>query len=331
MEFFNTKCIVDLLLKHKVSIIVIIIIAGMLSIIFSSSYFITPLYKATVILYPTTTYSVSKAIMNTNELIYVDPLEIGEEAQTDQMIQILSSNIIRSKIIERFNLFEHYGLSSAVKFRNHKMNKQLDSKIRIRRTEYNAVKISVLDSDPQYAADIANEMAALFDTTLYEFQRDITAKALEIVENEYNTIKDNISKLQDSLHSLAKNGIYDYDLQIESLNNQLAAEIAKGSKNGVNNIKKEINDIVPYAGIVNRIKKEIQEQEDALAIIKTKYDDARINATQSIPHKFVIASATPDDKQAFPCRIVIVLITMLSTFIVLLFSLIFIERIYRTK
>lgn len=84
------------------------------------------------------------------------------------------------------------------------MNKQLDSKIRIRRTEYNAVKISVLDSDPQYAADIANEMAALFDTTLYEFQRDITAKALEIVENEYNTIKDNISKLQDSLHSLAK-------------------------------------------------------------------------------------------------------------------------------
>ena len=43
--------------------------------------------------------------MNTNELIYVDPLEIGEEAQTDQMIQILSSNIIRSKIIERFNLF----------------------------------------------------------------------------------------------------------------------------------------------------------------------------------------------------------------------------------
>ncbi len=206
-----------------------------------------------------------------------------------------------------------------------------DSKIRIRRTEYNAVKISVLDSDPQYAADIANEMAALFDTTLYEFQRDITAKALEIVENEYNKIKDNISKLQDSLHSLAKNGIYDYDLQIESLNNQLAAEITKGNKNGVNNIKKEINDIVPYAGIVNRIKKEIQEQEDALAIIKTKYDDARINATQSIPHKFVIASATPDDKQAFPCRIVIVLVTMLSTFIVLLFSLIFIERIYRTK
>ncbi len=215
MEFFNAKGIFNLILKLKICMIVIVIMAGICAVVFSSSRFITPLYKSTVILYPTTTYSVSKAIKNTKDLIYVDPLEIGEDTQTDQMIQILNSNIIRSKIVERFNLFEHYGISSE-KHKNHKMNKQLDSKIRIRRTEYNAVKISVLDNDPQFAADIANEIAALFDVTMSESQKDIAVKVLEIIEDEYNTIKNNICILEDSLQGLANKGIYDYNMQLES-------------------------------------------------------------------------------------------------------------------
>ena len=95
----DSKSIIRILLKNKVAVIIILSVATACAVIFSSKSFIKPLYKSITTLYPTTTYSVSKAIMNTNGLIYVDPLEIGEEAQTDQMMQILNSGLIRDKII----------------------------------------------------------------------------------------------------------------------------------------------------------------------------------------------------------------------------------------
>ena len=101
MTEMNSKCIVKLLLKNKLNVLIILVLAVVLAIIFSSKTFIKPLYKSSVILYPTTTYSASKAVMNTNNLIYVDPLEIGDESQTEHMMQILNSGIIREKIRRR--------------------------------------------------------------------------------------------------------------------------------------------------------------------------------------------------------------------------------------
>lgn len=145
----DSKNIVKLIVNNKLNIVIILAVAAICAIIFSSERFIEPLYKSTVILYPTTTYSTSKAILNTNALIYVDPLQIGDENQTDQMIQILNSGKIRNKIIEKYDLMNHYGIKDNVSHKHYKLDKAYDNKIRIKRTEYNSVKIIVLDANPQ--------------------------------------------------------------------------------------------------------------------------------------------------------------------------------------
>ena len=96
----DSKNIFRLLVRYKYSVIIIILLSGICAVIFSSKHFITPLYKSKVVMYPTSTYSISKSLFNTNKLVFVDPLEIGDEDQTDQMLQILKSNIIKDKIIE---------------------------------------------------------------------------------------------------------------------------------------------------------------------------------------------------------------------------------------
>lgn len=276
MSEMDSKSIVKIVLKNKVNVLIILVIAVLCSIIFSSKTFIKPLYKSTVILYPTTTYSVSKAIMNTNNLIYVDPLEIGEEAQTDQMMQILNSTIIRDKIIEKYDLANHYGIKPNCEHKNTKLIKEYENKIRIRRTEYNSVKITVYDTDAQTAADIANDIAALFDETMDDMQKEIASKALEIVEKEYNKTLQNIIDLEDSIRVHHNAGIYQYELEMEKSN---------------------------------------------LFQLKMKYDDARINATESIPHKFVISTAYAADRHVYPIRWVIVTVTFFATLIIIIMIL----------
>ena len=272
----DSKNILYLLLKNKKNVCIILAIAVVCAIFFSSKLFIKPMYRSTVILYPTTTYSVSKAIMNTNNLIYVDPLEIGEEAQTEQMIQILNSGIIRDKIIEEFDLMNHYGIKENCEHRQYKLIKAYDNNIKIRRTEYNSVKIVVFDTDPQYAADIANEIAELFDQTMNEMQKEIASKALEILAKEYNNALNNITALEDSLRQHPNISIYRYELDSQKAN---------------------------------------------LSLLKMKYDDARINATEAIPHKFVVTKAYVADKHVYPVRWLIVTVTFFATLVVIIMIL----------
>lgn len=268
----DSKSILYLLLKNKKNVGIILVLAIVCAIFFSSKLFIKPLYKSIVILYPTTTYSVSKAIMNTNNLIYVDPLEIGEEAQTEQMMQILNSGIIRDAIIKEFDLLNHYGIKENCEHRQYKLYKTYDNNIKIRRTEYNSVKIVVFDTDPEYAANIANEIAVLFDKTMSDIQQEIASKALEIIEKEYNNTKDRIMNLEDSLRKHPNISIYNYELDMEKAN---------------------------------------------LNLLKMKYDDARINATETIPHKFVVTKAYVADKHVYPVRWLIVIVTFFATLVVI--------------
>lgn len=321
MTEMNSKCIVKLLLKNKLNVLIILVLAVVLAILFSSQLFIKPLYKSSVILYPTTTYSASKAVMNTNNLIYVDPLEIGDESQTEHMMQILNSGIIRDKIIEKYDLMNHYGIDNNCEYKQSKLIKAYEDKIRIKRTEYNSVKIIVLDTDPEIASNIANDIAALFDETMNEMQREISAKAYEIVEREYNNTIDEINVLADSLKYYREKGIYNYDIQINTLSQQLATELAKGNDKGAKNIENQINKLSQNGHRYNDISNDIKIKKDYLTLLKTKYDDARLNATETIPHKLVITNAYISDKPVYPIRWVIVTVTFFATLIIIIMVL----------
>lgn len=327
----DSKNIFRLLVRYKYSVIIIILLSGICAVIFSSKHFITPLYKSKVVMYPTSTYSISKSLFNTNKLVFVDPLEIGDEDQTDQMLQILKSNIIKDKIIEKYNLMEHYGINQDHKYKLTNLYKEFDSKIKFRRTEHNAVMIMVLDSDPVYAANIANDISELFDITINSLQKEYANKALEIVENEYDKAIKERTLLEDSLKKLHAIGIYDYDIQITALSEQLAIEIARGNEKSIENIEKKIEFINNYKNINNNLNIRIEQNNQHITDIKSKLEEARIDATHNVPHKFVVTTAYITEKPSYPIRWIIVSVTMISTFMLLVLLLIFIENYSEQK
>ena len=325
-DTYNSKYLFRLLAEYRKSVLIILIAAALLAVLFSSPLFITPLYKSTAILYPTSSNSISKVLISTTYQSNKDILEFGESEQTEQMLQVLNSNRIRDKVIERYHLMEHYGIKPDSRYPYTRLNKLYDNRIKFRRTEYNAVRITVLDSDAELAAKMANDIAELFDTTMNAMQKEVAVKAFQLVETEYNSLCAEMAALEDSLNTLRKLGVFDYEAQAEMLSQQLAVELGKSNTTGVKNIQNQLDILAEYGGAYYAISEKLDHDRLQLSLIKTKYEEAKVDATEDIPHKFVVTSAFKAEHKSYPIRWIIVTITVISTFLLLMLLLAVLDR-----
>ena len=323
---YSSKYLCKLIAEYRKPILIILAIAALCAIIFSAPFFITPLYKSTTVIYPTSSNSISKVLISTTYQSEKDIMNIGEDEQTAQMLQVLNSNRVRDKVISRFNLMEHYKIKANSKYPITKLNKLYDTRIKFRRTEYNAVKITVLDSDAALSARIANEIAEIFDSTMNQMQKEVAIEAYRIVEQEYNTLVAEMDMLEDSLNALRKLGVFDYESQVEMLSQQLAVELGKGNTQGIKNIQEHLDILAEYGGASYAINERLDNDRLQLSLVKAKYEEAKVDATEFIPHKFVVTSAFQAERKSYPTRWIIVVITLLSTFLLLIFCIILYDR-----
>lgn len=305
--------LLKIIIRYRQPLVLIGVVTILLAYLFSSPLFITPLYKSTVILYPTSSNSISKLLLSTTFNTNKDLLEIGEDEQTERMLQILNSNKIRDRIIEKYDLMNHYGIKPGSDYRFTRLYDAYESKIKFRRTEYMAVKITVLDKEPRLASLIADNIAELFDSTMNQMQKEVASRAFVIVENEYFKLKGEVKAMEDSLNVIRRMGINDYESQAEMLNQQLAMELAKNNANGVKAIEQRLGVLAQYGGAYVSLRDMLEHERKQLSQIKAKYDEAKVDATENLPHKFVVTNAYEAEKKAYPIRWLILLIALFST------------------
>lgn len=200
---YNSMDIIRFIFKHKWPIMAVTFIAAIASVVVS--FMITPKYKSSVILFPKTQVSASHAI-STSELLEPDDhiMNFGDEEATEQLIQTLYSEEIRFKIIDKFDLLNHYKINSTGSYPMTKLHEEFSKNIRFKRTEYMAIQIEVMDTDPQIAANIANELAVLLDSTLNKMQQNVAIEIYSMVENQYNILKSEINQIEESLTKISK-------------------------------------------------------------------------------------------------------------------------------
>ena len=142
--------------RHWKLLLIVFIVAFVVSLV--ASLLVTPRYKSTAILFPTNSNRLSKAIMA--ERYSLDYMDYGIERDCEYAIQILSSQSMEDDVCARFNMMEHYGISNDDPQKLFKLHENYRGNVSVKRTEFLGIEISVLDVDPQWAADIANFMAA---------------------------------------------------------------------------------------------------------------------------------------------------------------------------
>jgi uncharacterized protein involved in exopolysaccharide biosynthesis len=296
---------VDLLIymwRKRMILIIVSIVAAVASIIIS--FQITPKFKSTVIMFPSTGASISKSLLSANYVGRQDAYGFGEEEQAEQLLQVLNSELIRERIMQKYNLMEHYEIDPSSKYPYTQLNSQYRDNITFRRTEFMSVEVSVMDTDPQIAADIANDIADLIDTVYNEMKKQRAEAAFILVENEYREAEANIGLLQDSLQ-------------------QIGVSISGAMRRaGGSSVGHMLNALSEHGGSFITLTNRLDHETERLADLRQRYQEAKVEKIQDLPHKFIVDRAYASEKKAYPKKSIIVMVSTASAFLLTLILLI---------
>jgi len=323
---FQTFDFFSFLWKYRKPILIITLAGIILSVVIS--LLIKPRYASEVILYPSGQGSVSRALISTREMSSQNNiLQIGDEEETERLLQILYSDRIRNRLIQKFKLFEHYNIKPESKYKYTQLNEKMKKNISFHKTEYMAIRIRVLDTDPKIAARMANDIASLLDSTVNMMQKRKAVEAFLIVKSEYRNLQREISVIEDSLRTLGKLGVFDVLSQSQGLQEAYLMAIEEGKTEIIKKLGEQMVILGKYGSNYLHLKELLINESDRLSLLKEKYTETKIDAEQNLPHTFLVKRGEIPEKKAVPKRSLIVIAATLSVFLFAVVLLLIIEAI----
>jgi len=325
---FNLWDLIELAFAKHIPLIVVVCLSIIISV--TISFMIPPRYESMVVLFPSSTTSVSEALLS-KTYSSKDLLKFGTDEEVEQFLQILKSDYIRNRIIEKYDLMSHYGISKNITFPRTKLYRKYENNVKIYRTEFNSIRVIVLDEVPEIAAEIATSIADYGDSLISKMQKERAIKAFKLVEREYLETQKNLNLLHDSLRSLRNLGIFEYESQAEVLNMAYTEALIKGNNSAISEIQKKMDLLSRYGGIYSYLRNEVVYETERLGQLKIKYIEAKLDAEQDLPHKYVVSGAEVPEKKSYPIIWLIVLISVITTFIFAMLTLIALENLKKKK
>ncbi len=334
MEKENKYELFDLLIflySKKKSVILVTILGAVVSLVVA--LLIPPLYKSTVVLYSSVIGSNSKTMLK--DWGGYDLLEFGEETKTEHILQVLESNNLKMKLIEKFDLYSHYEIEEDYVYAQTAVLEEISSNISFQKTKFDAIQVTVHDENPVVSANIANAIATLLDSILYETYYQRTMTTYNHLQLQHDDILNRINSLEDSLNVYRKLGVFDYNLEVERYSEALAKGYANNTMTAANRamLDQKFALLSEYGGTYNKLKDFVAMEKGKLSQVRDRILDIKANLNTKFKLSFTIEDAIVSDKKDKPMRSLIILLGTLGTFSMAVFTLLFIEflRNFRKK
>jgi hypothetical protein len=234
----------------------------------------------------------------------------------------------------------------------------LSKQVEVEQTEYKAIQITVFDTDPQIAADMANFIAYFAGYQKNEIQRSKAKEALAIITKEYQNELQAVDLMDKTLLKLREAGVYDYFEQSKQLNEsytlnkvRLDQETAilkvyenskvnlpdtlivktrarvNGYQAAINAVKPQLELLKKYGGIYLDNINTLELERKKLSSLKSRYESTRLDYEQVLPMKFTINQATKPEIAARPRRGLTTGLVFVSTFLLSIIAIALIEAI----
>ncbi len=288
-NYYKTKSIFKLIAKWKWHLIVLVVIAGALAVLLSSSWFIKPKYKSTATVYPANISCLS------------------EESESEQMLELIQSTDIKFRVIESFDLYSHYGVGKDDANSLDKMLKFYNGNVSVQKTPNEAIIISVVDEDPQMASDIADSIIGFYNKMVLDLNVIKSEEIVKIFYAEYVKKNIEVDSLGEELSAFrTEYGLLDLTAQVEKYTEAIyMGRSLEEARSVLGNWKEygaeyQKTDSLYYFAISDMRKD------------KEKYEDALRDAKKVQTYAHVISKPFPADKKSYPVRWLIVLISALG-------------------
>lgn len=298
---FNNLSLIQLILKWKWHLLIITVVAAICGAVFSSSAFITPLYKSEAIAYPAN----------------ISPY--SDESETEQMLQIINSQSIADSVIEKYDLWSHYKIDRNYKFAKTYLMYEYREKIKISKTPYEAVSIVVNDKDPEVACNIAKDILHFYDEKVAKLHREKVGEVVAMYERQLAMKQQDIDSLKDALVELGTEyGISNYTGQ--------SREITRGYINGSAKATELKHYLELYGPQAADLETKIVAEGNTYSSIKMDYEKELRFFNSDLTYSNIVTEPYPADKKSYPVRWVIVALSALGAFLLTLLVLFIIEN-----
>ena len=264
-------------------------------------------YESTVVMFATSQHSLGEQFFE--ETKKNDLLAYGETEDAERLLQILNSHRIRNRIIEKYDLYTHYNIDPSEPGAKTDMALTYGSNVSANLTRFGSIRVQVLDTDPELARDMANDMAFLVDSVANSMRNERANEAYKLALGALAQTSEQIAQAEDSLASLHALGIYDFETQVEGLTAQYGMAVASGRSAAANTLKKDLERLGTLANGYNNLSAYLEAAYEQQSLLKKRVELMRVDAETQLSSSFIVDYASAADKKAKPVRWLIVVMT----------------------
>ena len=254
-------------------------------------------YKASTIFYPANTSIQNPVFTEAEQNINY----YGDDHDVDRMLSMATSLDTKMELIEELDLRKHYELEKNEKS-TEKLFRIFEKSYKIIKTEFDAIKISFRDEDPEFAAKVANIAREKVDRKTQHTITSAQANVLKNANKSLQIIQEEVKQKEEKLKTLRqKYGIYDTESQSEAF----AILESRGSNKA--SLDKRVKNYTDGISLVKSLEDQVRFASHNL--VKYQSNTFRlISAMESeISSVHVVQNARPPISKAGPFRSLYVL------------------------
>ena len=203
------------------------------------------------------------------------------------------------------------------------MDNEFKDNISIGKTEYESVKMEILDIDPGVANEMVKSIISQFNEKERSLQKEKAIELVKIIKAQLDKKKVEMDSMEDAIKNIRVNyGILDYGLQTryatkEYLHKSGSDDKKEGTHVLINNIKEKGGEFVSLNEHIYKVRATYDE-------LKVQYENSLRDVEKDLTYSNVVTSPFPADKKSYPVRWLLMLISACAT---LLFSVIVVSSL----
>ncbi len=309
-NFFNNTNLLRIIVKWKWHLLILAVASALVSLLVSSPIFMKPRFKSVAYIYPS------------NILPYSD------ESETEQMLQWITSMVVRDSVIKKFDLAKHYGIAPDEKYFNSTLGYMFSKNVKISKTQYESVEVSVTDIDPVMARDIVNAILYFTDEKIRATHSVKYGEVVVSMDKILITKRAEIDSVTSRYREIATNyGVYDVLGQSQEITRgELRTVSGGGGSINTKDVQKLKLGMMEKSGELLYLSNRIEDLANEYSEIMRKYDVARFDIDKNFTFVNVVTPPQVADKKSYPKRLFVMFYFVAGTLLFSLLAIAFLER-----
>lgn len=281
-------------LKHLIGLGIATVL---LAALFSSPWFITPLYQSQARVYPA----------NINAF--------SEESESEQMLEVFSSTDLKRKMIDVFQLKTRYRVRENDRYAQTHVLRKYHEYVSLAKTRYETIEISVLDADPDVACAMVDSLIGFYNQKMLTMRRAKYEQELAGFRNDLARKQAEVDTLNLKMEQYRRlYGLLDYGSQTHQLTLGYAEVLARGAaRSSVDDLQRRLDLLADKGGEFWQMQNKMEELFKQRDGISKQIEDLYSLVNRPENFALVVEKPFPADKKSYPVRWLIVVVALFST------------------